>query len=85
MQTLQTTKGNDYIVNDAGEIVAKQCTKCKETKDINAFYNSKNGFKGKKCQCKQCTDAVSHKWRQDNKELIKAYSKYYRIKHIKGD
>ena len=55
----------------------KQCTKCKETKPLNEFYNSKNNKDGKTYNCKVCQDAVYNKYRIEQREKINAYQRQY--------
>lgn len=51
----------------------KQCSRCKETKDINDFYKDKNKKSGYHSCCKLCDKIYS----SNNKEKIKEYKKKY--------
>lgn len=57
--------------------MTKQCSKCKEDKDINSFGRrtaSKDGFKA---QCKPCAKEYLEKWRPLNKDKIAKHNKTY--------
>ena len=96
VRTRGKKKPIDYIINDSGEIIAKQCTNCKEINYLNDFKNQSKGFCKKSSECKECfsvrtkqwaEDNVEHrriyqkKWYSDNIEHIQKYSKDYRIKN----
>ena len=51
----------------------KECTKCKETKNISMFYRNKYRTNGRQSHCKVCHDKVTTKWRENNPDK---YSKY---------
>lgn len=46
-------------------VMGKQCTKCKEVKDLDSFGNRSASKDGKRYQCKQC-DSKRHKERYAN-------------------
>ena len=51
----------------------KQCSKCKELKDINNFYKKKNNLDGYSGYCKTCHSQDGKKYRLKNKNKIKEY------------
>lgn len=52
----------------------KQCTKCGEVKELDAFYAHKQGKQGRHSSCKDC----NLKYRQENRaRLIEKKRKYY--------
>ena len=56
--------------------MTKECTKCKEIKDISLFYKSKNKPLGIQSNCKECQNIATTKWRNGNgKEAYKSYKK----------
>jgi hypothetical protein len=59
----------------------KICTKCKITKDITNFGKSKYSKDGHKIYCKECARLDQKKYREENKDKIKASSIEYREKN----
>ena len=60
-----------FPLNNGG--IMKECTKCKETKNISMFYRNKYRTDGRQSHCKVCHNEVTKQWRKDNPEK---YSKY---------
>ena len=67
------------------QMKTKTCSKCKETKPPDEFHNKKGAKDGKFSQCKACIKKYqegnkdySKKYRQENKDKIKAFRKEYR-------
>ena len=54
--------------------MTKQCSKCKEIKDVSEFGNNRTRRDGLQSQCKQCRKA----YRKSNREKIRASNKAYR-------
>lgn len=52
----------------------KKCSKCKELKTLDEFYNKKTTFDGKQTYCKCCQLQTSSKWQNDNKEKARESS-----------
>ena len=50
----------------------KICTKCKEDKPLDAFYNCKEAKVGRRRACKQCEAADNARWRRENKDRAAA-------------
>lgn len=48
--------------------IQKRCKICLELKDLDFFYNQKNGSLGKTSSCKECRKSESAKWAIDNRE-----------------
>ena len=59
----------------------KVCTKCKETKTIEEFYNSKNTKDGKTYLCKSCQDAAYNRYRIVERDKINNYQRLYQQKN----
>lgn len=53
----------------------KVCSKCGQRKELIEFYRNKKSKDGFAYQCKQCADAYSISYRDENKEKLKAYIK----------
>jgi hypothetical protein len=59
----------------------KECTKCKEIKDISNFYkNSKKD--GYRSICKQCYNEKTKSYYDENKDTLTQYKKEWREKNI---
>ena len=56
-----------------GDIMTKQCTKCKNIKDSSLFYRNKYRTDGRQSHCKVCHNEVTMAWRKANPDK---YSKY---------
>lgn len=57
----------------------KECTKCKEIKDINNFYKKKDGYR---TICKKCHNEKSKSYYIENKDILTQYKKEWRDKNI---
>src|ERR1035437_8577498 len=55
----------------------KTCTKCKQEKDLSAFYKSKDGKLGCKTACKQCESKSKAKLYDLEKEKLKSRARVY--------
>jgi hypothetical protein len=55
----------------------KKCTKCKEVKSLDEFYNHKIGKNGKRHECKICTKNHNKEYNKKNKEKNKNHNKEY--------
>lgn len=71
----------------------KICSKCNEEKLLNEFYNQKDGYLGKRADCKVCSRKQTIEWHKKhpnankdyllkNPEKRKVYSKRYYDKNI---
>lgn len=56
----------------------KNCTVCKENKEINCFYDKKTSKDGKESMCKVCR---IKKYSEKKKEYHKTYHKTYKRKN----
>ena len=66
-------------VIDGEVVVGKECTKCGEWKPLESgFHNCKTGTGGKKSICRVCTSTVDRNYREENKEVIREYSRKWR-------
>ena len=52
----------------------KTCTKCKCEKTLESFGKMSASKDGLHCWCKECANAQSKAWKQDNKEHIQQYN-----------
>jgi hypothetical protein len=59
----------------------KQCSKCKEWKDITNFWKDKRVRTGLKACCKICHYKMNRKWQIKNKHKMREYQKIYKEKH----
>jgi len=57
------------------EISRKTCSKCLIEKDLEEFYKQKDGYLGRRANCKECSRKQMKKWKEDNPEYCKEYSK----------
>lgn len=55
----------------------KECTKCKEEKELKLFYKNKNTKDGKSSSCKECQLLQKKEYHINNKELLNKKSKDY--------
>jgi hypothetical protein len=66
----------------------KICSKCKKKKHICEFGTHKKNKDGKRYACKECENAESKKWKENNKdkvlELNKIYSKNNKKKFLES-
>ena len=62
----------------------KDCIKCKEHKDLEAFVKDAKHVDGRKNICKTCYNVQNKQWRDDNKSLNQACQRahYYKRKSI---
>lgn len=90
------TKGRwrtEYLVDETGEIVQKQCRKCNAIKDLSEFYPKSDCLAGRRSECSECeleenriyhrsdkkrTAARKQKWREASRDKnIKTLRKWY--------
>ena len=55
----------------------KECSKCKENKDLTEFNKHKTNKDGLKGDCKVCAAANQKEWYKKNKEVVIAKNKEY--------
>jgi hypothetical protein len=60
------------------ETELKQCSKCKEYKELDLFSNHKSTKDGKQSYCKSCDTANHRAYREANPEKKAAYQRAYR-------
>ena len=58
-------------------IAVKQCSKCKEEKSLDSFYNDKLTLSGKSSTCKICKNKTNKEYRIKNKDKFSAWQKTY--------
>jgi hypothetical protein len=49
----------------------KECTKCKEPKQLTEFHKSKRNPDGLECNCKACRKKTYQKYWIENKDFLK--------------
>ena len=59
----------------------KQCTKCKEWKELDEFHKNKNAKDGHRNECKECVKEYQKKYRKNSPDKIKETGKQYRRKN----
>lgn len=62
----------------------KTCTRCKEVKPLELFFNKVGRSDGKSSHCKKCFSKTTKKYKQENKEYLAAKNKEWweRTKHL---
>jgi len=63
-------------------MLGKKCSKCKEWKGLDCFYNRKDSKDKKRLQCKECQKKHQKKYYQENKKERNEYSRKYQKEHI---
>lgn len=58
--------------------ILKECTKCKEVKELSSFPTSKRYLFEKGSYCKKCKQEGTKEWQKANREHIKEYDKKWR-------
>lgn len=53
-----------------GDLIKKECSRCKEIKDISCFSKNKRNKDGVQTECKQCYSERRRQYRENNKEKI---------------
>lgn len=53
----------------------KKCSKCGEVKLLDCFYRDKKRTDGMTCQCKNCMDFSSKKYKKENLDKARMYDK----------
>src|ERR1035437_8215120 len=61
--------------------MTKQCTKCKEVKELDKFYSAKRGLHKRKSECKTCCRDKHKEWVDNNPEKIAAIDKRFTELH----
>jgi phage/plasmid-associated DNA primase len=59
----------------------KTCTKCGESKPLDAFYAEKRNKDGRTGSCKSCADATSRAWAKANPEKVRANAEAWVQRH----
>lgn len=73
---VKVVKGRErYLLN--GEVIALQCTACKDSFPLDGFHNSKAGVVGKFSQCQPCNNKRKNQWREQNPERVKEHNNSY--------
>ncbi len=62
----------------------KQCTVCKEIKELDQFYNVKSTKDGKGYRCKECDNKARQKWSANNPERSHLSQRQRNLKHRFG-
>lgn len=58
-----------------------KCASCKQSRQIEFFAKRKDAKNGRRNQCKQCCAIALNKWKQSNREGLRAYHKAYSLKN----
>ena len=59
----------------------KICRRCEVEKPISEFGNHKSQKDGLRCNCKDCENKQTKKYKEDHKDEIETYTKKYREEH----
>src|SRR5699024_976817 len=76
--------GTRYFTDKNGEIVAKECTKCRTVKGLDGFRIGRRGLGGRESYCRKCGAKKDKEYHRQNRDKIKKYRKeYYRLNRDK--
>ena len=71
----------DFILTDSrtewSKMQTKQCTQCKETKDVSCFHRRPKNLNGLRAECKSCVSENNRAYRAANAQSISQYRKKY--------
>jgi hypothetical protein len=67
--------GTRYFIDDLGNFVAKECTRCREVKRMSNFSVSKNRLGGCQPRCKACDSLSKAEWSKSNPDYGRTYYK----------
>lgn len=62
-----------YYEDSSGSIIAKQCRKCSEVKEMEGFPRDKSKLGGRRSECRECMNDRDRKFRVDNRERLNKY------------
>jgi hypothetical protein len=68
--TKKVTSGRwktNYYENESGEVVSKECRKCKELKLLDEFYPAKDCLAMRRASCKDCELSINRKYHKDDR------------------
>ena len=63
----------------------KECIRCKENKDLEAFVKDAKHMDGRKNICKTCYNVQNKKWRDNNTELNRQIQRDYYHNVVKAN
>jgi hypothetical protein len=70
-------RGARYFEDTAGQIVAKVCNKCIETKALVDFHTEKRGIGGKTATCAECINKSMREYKSNNRDKTREQFKRY--------
>jgi hypothetical protein len=76
--------GTIYLENEAKEVIAKECLKCRELKTLKDFNRDTSKFAGRRSTCKECQKIQQHDYYKNNKPKIVNRNSNYRDKKRKA-
>jgi hypothetical protein len=56
-------------------MTTKQCSQCREIKNIDQFFNRKQSPDGLTPHCKQCGISATRKWKKSNRQAVRVSGK----------
>lgn len=56
---------------------SKRCSRCGEVKTLDEFSRDRSARDGLQSACKECRRLIVQKWRQENPDKVRAYSRRY--------
>ncbi len=56
----------------------KTCSKCKQSKSPDEFYNTKRTYDGKQAYCKECQGIINKGWVGSNEDRVHTHQMKYR-------
>lgn len=68
-------------MKNTNKIVSKKCGKCNQVKTLDEFHKNKDGFLGRRSNCKICCKIYRRTHYENNMEKSKRSDKQYREKY----
>lgn len=73
----RSARGFLYYVNNVGEVICKECSKCGTVKNLEDFHRQKVGIGGTRADCRDCVKYYSRKYRDANRTKLRDYARQY--------
>lgn len=63
------------------DVAAKTCSRCAESKPLDAFYVQTGAASGRQSRCRECTNKASREYRAANVERLSEYNRRWRAEN----